>query len=62
MQSTTKTDHAENSRYYKMLTFKAAPELDQRLREAANRRRITVSEVIRKSLLTALAVEEAVES
>lgn len=49
----------EKERYYRVITFKAAPEIDQRLREAANNQNVSMSEVIRQSLLLTFTAEQA---
>ncbi|MGO9122955.1 MAG: hypothetical protein ACLQPD_35710 [Desulfomonilaceae bacterium] len=48
--------------YYRMISFKAGKDLDERLLEAASRQNLTISEVIRKTLLSVLAPSERTEN
>jgi predicted HicB family RNase H-like nuclease len=50
------------SQYYKMITFKANPQLDERLMKAAETRKVSLSQIVRECCITALETLEATES
>jgi predicted transcriptional regulator len=61
MDNMKRTDRDEKERYYRMITCKLTPDLDQRLREVANNQKVSMSEVIRQSLSVALTGGQAIE-
>jgi hypothetical protein len=58
MDNMKRTGHDEEERYYRMITVKLTPDLDQRLREVSNNQKVSMSEVIRKSLLMTFSAEQ----
>jgi hypothetical protein len=61
MANQSNTRRMNNHEYYRMITFKANPDLDERLTEAAEKKNLSISELIRQCCVTALANEEAIE-
>lgn len=61
MENIKQAGPADNPAYYRMITFKLTPDLDQRLRESAKKQDLSMSEVIRRSLSVAFTEGKAIE-
>jgi hypothetical protein len=62
MENKSHTRRLNNQEYYKTVSVKIGPELNERLIKAAAKQKLSMSEIIRASCVTALATAESIES